>query len=135
MRENVVILIVEDDEGHYILTKHCLRQADISNEILWFADGQEVLDFLYKQGDGDKLDEAKKYLMLLDIRLPKVDGMKILETIKKDDKLQKIPVIMLTTSDDQLQAGVCYELGCNAHIIKPVGDVLIKAVQWAGQRL
>ncbi len=135
MRESVVILIVEDDEGHYILTKHCLRRADISNEILWFSDGQKALDFLHKQGDGSEFDEAKKYLMLLDIRLPKIDGMKTLEMIKKDDKLQKIPVIMLTTSDDQLQAGVCYELGCDGHVIKPVGDVLIKAVQRAGQRL
>ncbi len=135
MRENVVILIVEDDEGHYILTKRCLRQADISNEILWFADGQEVLDFLYKQGDGSEFDEAKKYLMLLDIRLPKIDGIKTLETIKKDDKLKKIPVIMLTTNDDQLQARVCYELGCDGHVIKPVGDVLIKAVQRAEQPL
>ena len=134
MRENVVILIVEDDEGHYILTKHCLRRADISNEILWFADGQKALDFLYKQSDGAEFDEAKKYLMLLDIRLPKIDGMKILETIKKDDKLQKISVIMLTTSDDQRQAGLCYELGCDGHVIKPVGDVLIKAVQGAGER-
>jgi len=135
MRENVVILIVEDNEGHYILTKHCLRRADISNEILWFSDGQKALDFLYKQGDGAEFDEAKKYLILLDICLPKVDGMKILETIKKDDKLQKIPVIMLTTSDDQLQARVCHKLGCDGHVIKPVGDVLIKAVQRAEQRL
>ncbi len=135
MRENVVILIVEDDEGHYILTKHCLRRADICNEILWFSDGQKALDFLHKQGDGSEFDEAKNYLMLLDIRLPKVDGIKILETMKKDDKLQKIPVIMLTTSNDQLQARVCYELGCDGHVIKPVGDVLIKTVQRAGQCL
>ena len=135
MRENVVILIVEDDEGHYILTKRCLSQADIFNETLWFSDGQEALDFLYKRGDGTEFDEAKKYLMLLDIRLPKIDGTKILETIKKDDKLQEIPVIMLTTSDDQLQARVCYELGCDEHVIKPVSDVLIRAVQRAEQRL
>jgi CheY-like chemotaxis protein len=135
MRKDIVILIVEDDKGHYVLTKHCLRRADISNDILWFADGQETLDFLYKRSGEQERDDDKKYLMLLDIRMPKVDGLKVLETVKQDTQLQNIPVIMLTTSDDQQQARHCYELGCDAHIVKPVGDVLVKVVQRVGQNL
>ena len=126
LRENVTILIAEDDRGHYRLTQSCLREASIKNEIIWFEDGQATLDFLDKPENREK---EKRFLMLLDVRMPKVDGLEVLQKIKKDPKLEDIIVIMLTTSDDQDLAHQCYALGCEAHIVKPPGRVLLKAIE------
>ena len=73
--------------------------------------------------------------MLLDIRMPKIDGIEVLRRIKNDDKLRGIKVIMFTTSEDQEQAELCYDLGCNAHVIKPPGEILLKAIAKIGQRI
>ncbi len=127
----VVIVIVEDDRGHYLLTKNCLRQAGITNEIVWLEDGQAAIDFFFDP-DGN---EQKKYLLLLDIRLPGVDGITVLKKLKQDDTLQAIPVIMLTTSEDRDVADHCYEVGCDAHVIKPPGNVLLKNIQRIKMRL
>ncbi|HOK95943.1 MAG TPA: response regulator [Anaerohalosphaeraceae bacterium] len=130
VRQDIGIVIAEDDPGHYVLARNCLRSAGITNEILWFEDGQAVLDFF------SKLDrKGGRYILLLDIRMPKVDGMKVLETIKKDPVLRDIPVIMLTTSEDQELAKHCYDLGCEAHIIKPPGKVLLKAIERLSQTI
>ncbi len=129
MTEDIVVLIAEDDEGHFLLTKRCLRDAGLNNEIIWFADGQETLDFFYSQGEGTGHDRSKKYLLLLDIRMPKVDGMKVLEKVKQDTELARIPVVVVTTSKDPQQAEECYNLGCDGHIVKPVGQMLIKTIR------
>lgn len=133
LRNEVIILIVEDNQGHYTLTKHCLRQAGIENEIVWLANGQEALDYL--NGEGNPRINGTKYIMLLDIRMPKVDGIEVLSTIKQDESLSDISVIMLTTSEDQLIARQCYDLGCDAHVIKPPGEVLLKAIARVSQRI
>lgn len=133
LRSEIVILIVEDNKGHYILTEHFLRQAGIENKVLWLSNGQQALDYL--NGEGNPTANGTKYLMLLDIRMPKVDGIEVLSTIKQDETLRDIAVIMLTTSEDQLIARKCYELGCDAHIIKPPGEVLLKAIDRVGQRI
>ncbi len=126
MRANIVILTAEDDEGHYLLIKHCLRGAGISNEILWFKNGMDTLEFL----SGEEFErEEKKYILLLDIRMPRVDGIEVLKEMKADETLAHIPVIMLTTSEDQELASRCYDLGCEAHIVKPPGPVLLKAIK------
>ena len=124
--KNVVIVIVEDDEGHYLLTRTCLRNAGLSNEIVWLEDGRRAIDFFF--GDAFGKDHAK-YIILLDIRLPKVDGTRVLDTLKKDEKCQEIPVIMLTTSEDQELARQCYKLGCDAHVVKPPGTALLQAIK------
>ena len=124
--DNVVIVIVEDDRGHYLLTQKCLQAAGITNPIVWLEDGSAALDFFFK--DPSRRDHVK-YLVLLDIRLPKIDGTVVLEKLKKDERFEQVPVIMLTTSEDQQLAHQCYELGCEAHIIKPPGTVLLKAIQ------
>jgi len=133
LRNDVVILIVEDNQGHYTLTKHCLRQAGIGNKIEWLENGQVAIDYL--KGEGNPRKTGVKYIMLLDIRMPKVDGIEVLGTIKQDESLSDITVIMLTTSEDQQIARKCYELGCDAHIIKPPGEVLLKAINRIGQRI
>ncbi len=120
MRTEGVILIAEDDEGHFALIKKSLQRAGITNEILKFADGQEILDFLFMTGHGPKRQPDTEYLMLLDIRMPKVDGIQVLEKIKQDSELKKIPVIMLTTTDDPATVERCHRLGCSIYIVKPV---------------
>jgi len=133
LRENVVFLIIDDNKGHYILAKHCLVKAGITNKTVWLEDGQAALDFL--NGEGNPRVLGIKYIMLLDIHMPKVDGIEVLSTIKQDEVLQDISVIMLTTSEDQMIAKKCYELGCDAHIIKPPGEVLLKAISRISQRI
>ena len=120
MKKEGVILIAEDDEGHFELIKRSLQRAGICNEILRLADGQETLDFLLIRGDGPKRVPDKEYLLLLDIRMPKIDGIEVLEKVKQDPELKKIPVIMLTAIDDPRMIERCHSLGCSVYIVKPV---------------
>ncbi|MGM0501016.1 MAG: response regulator [Bacillota bacterium] len=114
--QEVIILVVEDDDGHYILVEKNLRRNGIKNKIKRFNDGAEALDFLFDS----EFDTSKSYLMLLDIRMPRVDGIEVLRQIKGDDKLAPIPVIMLTTTDDPKEIDACHQLGCNNYISKPI---------------
>jgi CheY-like chemotaxis protein len=120
MKEEVVVLIVEDDDGHARLIEKNLRRASIKNEMLRFADGQQILDFLFRRGEGRQREDFTPYLLLLDIRIPKIDGVEVLRQIKKDEELRKIPVIMLTTTEDPLEIDACHRLGCSHYIVKPV---------------
>ncbi len=120
MEEEVVILVVEDDDGHARLIEKNLRRAGIRNELLRFQDGQQILDFLFRRGEGRKREDYAPYLLLLDIRIPKIDGVEVLRQIKQDDELRKIPVIMLTTMDDPREVDACHSLGCSYYIVKPV---------------
>ena len=119
MTEDVVILIAEDDAGHFALIKKNLWRSCVANEIVQFKDGQEILDFLFKEGNGPIRQNNKKYVLLLDIRMPKVDGRDVLRRIKADDQLKKMPVIMLTTTDEADEVENCYDLGCSFYIVKP----------------
>jgi CheY-like chemotaxis protein len=115
-----VILIAEDDEGHAILMRQNLELAGVENRVEHFRDGQAMLDFLFKRGPGRTREDDCTYLVLLDIRMPKVDGVEVLRRIKADATLQKLPVIMLTTTDDAREVARCHELGCNVYLQKPV---------------
>ena len=110
------ILIVDDDEGHAILIRENLEAAGLKNRIEHFRDGQAVLDFFFNR----KLREDETYLILLDIRMPKIDGIQVLRRLKADPELSKLPVIMLTTTDDTREVARCHQLGCNGYIQKPV---------------
>ena len=126
--KSIVILAAEDDNSSYIMTEHTLRRADIENEIIWLKDGRETLAFFY--GDDCDFDENKKYILLLDIHMPKVDGMQVLKKIRRDDRFRhNVSVIMLTVDDDPANTRRCYELGCNAHVIKPADEGLIGAIE------
>ena len=130
MDNDVVILVAEDEKGHYVLTKHCLRRGGIANDIIWFEDGQKTLDFLQGTGgNGDGRDENKDYVLLLDIRMPKVDGVEILRRMKADDELRDIPVIMVTTSDAPVNIDICTRLGCSGYLVKPLGETLVETVR------
>jgi CheY-like chemotaxis protein len=132
MNNEVTILITEDDEGHAMLIQKNLRRAGITNRFKHFRDGQEVLDFLFGRGD-EKIDESRSYLLLLDIRMPRVDGIEVLRQIKSDDSLRRIPVIMITTTDDPQEVNQCHVLGCNNYITKPVDySRFIEAIRQLG---
>jgi CheY-like chemotaxis protein len=127
LRYGIEILAVEDKLAKFILTKHCLRDSGITNNIIWFQNGEEVLNFL--SSDGHRSSSDHKFIMLLDIMTPKVDGIEVLKRINIDGKLSYIQVVMLTASDQQEQARLCYKLRSSAHIIKPPGTTLLKAIK------
>ena len=116
MTSEPIILIVDDDEGHAILIRENLEAAGLSNRIRHFRDGQAILDFFFK----DRPTPGDAFLVLLDIRMPKVDGIEVLRRIKSDPNLRRLPVIMLTTTDDSREIARCHELGCNVYMQKPV---------------
>ena len=116
---HVTILIAEDDDGHAELIQDLLREAGVTNPIVRFRDGQEVLDYLGIDGES-KLEDGAKYLLLLDIRMPRVDGVEVLRRLKANPRLKNIPVIMLTTTDDPREVQRSYEQGCSFYITKPV---------------
>jgi CheY-like chemotaxis protein len=120
MRRDVVILIVDDDAGHARLVEKNLTRAGLSNRIERFEDGQAVLDFLFCRGPSRHRVRDTAYLLLLDIRLPKVDGVEVLRQLKQDPELRKIPVSMLTTTDDPREVERCHTLGCSNYLVKPV---------------
>jgi CheY-like chemotaxis protein len=119
MTRDVIILIADDDLGHARLIEKNLRRAGLSNEIKRFADGQEILDFLFAENAEDMRADAS-YLLLLDIRMPKVDGVEVLRRIKADPEMRKIPVSMLTTTDDPREVERCHAFGCSNYLVKPV---------------
>jgi len=132
MNNEVTILITEDDEGHAMLIQKNLRRAGISNSFRHFRDGQEVLDFLFGRSD-EVLDEGRSYLLLLDIRMPRVDGIEVLRQIKSEESLRRMPVIMITTTDDPQEVNQCHALGCNNYITKPVDyNRFIEAIRQLG---
>ena len=133
MKEDAVILVAEDDAGHFELVKRNLWLSCIENDILHFKDGQEVLDFLYRKNDRIKLNKNGRCILLLDIRMPKIDGRDVLKRIKADKQLRKIPVIMLTTTDRVEEIDKCYELGCSFYMVKPVNyNQFMEAVENLG---
>jgi CheY-like chemotaxis protein len=116
MTKSPTILIVDDDEGHAILIRQNLESAGLKNRIEHFRDGQAILDFFFDRRDRD----SETYLILLDIRMPKVDGIEVLRRLKANPEFRKLPVIMLTTTEDARDVERCHQLGCSIYIQKPV---------------
>jgi CheY-like chemotaxis protein len=133
LTQEVVILIAEDDEGHASLIKKNLKRSGISNQIIRFKNGQETLDFLIQEGKLHRRVQDSKFVLLLDIRMPFVDGVQVLRKIKEDPELSKIPVTMLTTTDDPREVEECFRLGCNNYIAKPVDyDKFVEVIKQLG---
>lgn len=120
MSDIPTILITDDDDGHAFLIEDNLRRAGVNTPFLRFSDGQEILDFLYGRTADPKFDHNGSYLLLLDIRMPKVDGVEVLRQIKADPELRRLPVIILTTTEDPREVDRCHTLGCNVYMHKPV---------------
>lgn len=133
MNKEVIILLAEDDEGHAGLIRKNLDRAGIVNQILHFKDGQEIIDFLFRRGNGPHRVTEAAYVILLDIRMPKIDGTEVLRMIKADPELKKIPVIIVTTNDDPQEVTNCHNIGCNNYITKPIEyDKFVAAIRQLG---
>ena len=121
--EEVTILLVEDDPGHARLIEKNLHRSGVTNEIVIAGDGQQGLDYLFGEGEHAGSGRATPLLVLLDLNMPGIDGFQVLERMKADERARRIPVIVLTTTDDRREVQRCYELGCNVYITKPVDYV------------
>lgn len=115
----MIILIAEDDDGHAELIREGLEDSGVRNKIIRFTNGEEVWNYLSDISGSGRRDN-KNYLLLLDINMPRMDGVEVLRRLKSDDGLRDIPVMMLTTTDDPREVEACYKLGCNLYITKPV---------------
>jgi len=116
----VTILLVEDDPGHARLIEKNLRRSNITNDIVRFESGHNALDYLFKTGEYEGSAHVSPMLVLLDLNLPGMDGYQILKQMKQDERTKRIPVVILTTTDDAREVTKCYDLGCNVYITKPV---------------
>lgn len=116
----VAILLVEDDPGHARLIIKNLRRANLTNEIVAVEDGQQALDYLFSEGEYAGDVPPTPMLVLLDLNLPVLDGYQVLKRMKADERTKRIPVVILTTTDDTREVERCYDLGCNVYITKPV---------------
>ncbi len=116
----VTILLIEDDPGHARLIEKNVRRAGVTNEIVPFTDGTGALAHLFGQDATGARTAQRPMLVLLDLNLPDMSGIAILERIKGDEHLKRVPVVVLTTTDDKVEIQRCYDLGCNVYITKPV---------------
>jgi CheY-like chemotaxis protein len=114
----VTILLAEDDPGHARLIEKNLRRANISNQIVVVPDGQEAVDYLFSNHANGEC--SLPLLVLLDLNLPVLDGYQVLQRMKANEHLKRIPVVILTTTDDPREVARCYDLGCNVYVTKPV---------------
>lgn len=114
------ILLVEDNPHDLELTLVALERSQLANEVIVLRDGAEALDYLFKRGDYDGRAEGNPAVMLLDLKLPRVDGLEVLKAVREDDALRSIPIVMLTSSREEPDLNRAYELGVNAYVVKPV---------------
>jgi CheY-like chemotaxis protein len=118
--ERMKILLAEDDDGHATLIKRNLERAGVINEVIHVKDGQEALDYVRSLTSQAGRSQQMPMLMLLDINMPRVNGVEVLREIKGNASTMTLPVIMLTTTDDPREVQRCYELGCSVYLTKPL---------------
>lgn len=127
------ILLVEDNPKDVELTLVALRRSRLANEVIVLRDGAEALDYLHCRGAHCQRAKGNPAVVLLDLKLPKVDGLQVLAELKNDEELQQVPVVMLTSSREEPDLLKSYKLGVNAYVVKPVGfEDFLRAVQELG---
>ncbi len=114
------ILLVEDNPHDLELTLVALERSQLANDVIVMRDGAEALDYLLRRGDHANRADGNPAVLLLDLKLPKVDGLEVLKTVRETDQLRSIPVVMLTSSREEPDLVKAYELGVNAYVVKPV---------------
>lgn len=119
--EEVEILLVEDNPKDAEMTQRALRKHNFGNKLYWVKDGAEALDYMFCRGDYAGRDISRPpRLMLLDIKMPKVDGIEVLRQVKADERTRAVPVVVMTSSNDERDVVDSYRLGVNSYIVKPV---------------
>jgi len=117
----ITILLVEDEDAHAVIVKRNLNDFKLANKINHVKDGQAALDYLYQRNEyDDPLSSPRPELILLDLRLPKVDGLEVLKTIKTDPELMRIPVVVMTTSSAEKDITQAYDNYANSYLVKPL---------------
>lgn len=114
------ILLVEDNPHDLELTLVALERSQLANDVIIMRDGAEALDYLHRRGDHARRADGNPAVLLLDLKLPKVDGLEVLKTVRDTPDLRSIPVVMLTSSREESDLVRAYELGVNAYVVKPV---------------
>lgn len=114
------ILLAEDNPNDVELTLAALEEHNLANEVIVTRDGTEALDYLYRRGEFKMREDCNPTVILLDLKMPKVDGLEVLRQIKSDPLLKAIPVVILTSSREERDVIESYELGVNAYVVKPV---------------
>jgi CheY-like chemotaxis protein len=118
--EPVEILLVEDNPHDAEITLRALKRANLANNVQWLKDGEEALEFLFSNGVYQDRPQPRPRVMLLDIKMPKIDGIEVLRRIKADARTRSIPVVMLTSSGEESDLVRSYDLGVNSYLVKPV---------------
>jgi CheY-like chemotaxis protein len=127
------ILLVEDNAKDVELALAALEEHNLANDVVVARNGQEALDYLYRRGKASARSEGHPAVVLLDLKMPKVDGMEVLRQLKADEKMKTIPVVMLTSSREEQDLVKSYELGVNAYVVKPIDfQQLVEAVKQLG---
>ncbi len=131
--DSMTIVLAEDDDGHAALVECNLRRAGVDNAIVRVRDGQEALDYIRREGAFADRPAGGALLLLLDLNMPRVNGLEALRRLRADPHTVTLPVIVLTTTDDPREMEHCYALGCNVFLVKPVEyDAFVEAVQRLG---
>ncbi|MEQ9636133.1 MAG: response regulator [Devosia marina] len=129
----VTIIMVEDDEGHARLIEKNIRRAGVANEIVPFTNGTDAVAYLMGPDGSGLVNKGRQLLVLLDLNLPDMTGIDILEKVKNNEHTKRSPVVVLTTTDDQREIQRCYDLGANVYITKPVDyDGFANAIKQLG---
>ena len=118
--EQVEILLVEDNETDAEMTMRALRRKNLANQLVWVKDGVEALDFIFRRGAYASRPNSAPRLVLLDLKMPKVDGIEVLRQIKSNEETKAMPVVMLTSSAEERDIVASYSLGVNSYVVKPV---------------
>ena len=127
------ILLAEDDPQDIELTINALSENNLANNVMVVRDGVEALDYLYRRGGFADRPDGNPILILLDIKMPRMDGIEVLKQLKSDAKMHNIPIVILTSSRESQDMETCYELGVNAYVVKPVKFVdFIEAIKQIG---
>ncbi|MGH8737481.1 MAG: response regulator [Burkholderiales bacterium] len=118
--EQVEILLIEDNPRDAELTIRSLKKGGVANNILWLKDGEQALNYLFRRGEYEAREDSYPRLVLLDLKMPRVDGMEVLKAVKADARTRRIPVVVMTSSQEEKDLAQSYDLGVNSYIVKPV---------------
>lgn len=134
MENEIEILLVEDNPGDAEMTIRALRKNNLANNLMHVKDGAQALDFIFAQGEyANRTNKNLPKIVVLDLKMPKVNGIEVLRRIKNDERTRKMPVVVLTSSKEDPDVDECYRLGVNSYVVKPVEfDEFFKAVSDLG---